>query len=176
MPLWPCQQVRHVPELAVLIKAWCWACLTLPMAQAQCRPVACCRPRRSMKRLYDDSESQQQHSSAPVRDSQEDADLMVHPFASTTQSDQPAHGMHRTRFLSMSTPPASWSAKVFLLIGIWIVLVMHASTSKYGVAASWVITHSCSKPCFVSLAASVQQDCCDYCYVEAIMLCRGGST
>ncbi|KAL0028278.1 hypothetical protein WJX79_006817 [Trebouxia sp. C0005] len=49
------------------------------------------RPRRSMKRLYDDSESQQQHSSAPVRDSQEDADLMVHPFASTTQSDQPAH-------------------------------------------------------------------------------------
>jgi len=50
-----------------------------------------------MKRLYEDSESQQQQSSAPVRDSQEDADLMVHPFGSTTQSDQPAHGKHRTR-------------------------------------------------------------------------------
>ncbi|DBB17328.1 TPA: hypothetical protein ACH3X3_014371 [Trebouxia sp. C0006] len=48
------------------------------------------RPRRSMKRLYEDSESQQQQSSAPVRDSQEDADLIVHPFGSTTQSDQPA--------------------------------------------------------------------------------------
>ncbi|DBA75127.1 hypothetical protein WJX77_008338 [Trebouxia sp. C0004] len=49
------------------------------------------RPRRSMKRLYEDSESQQQQSSPPVRDSQEDAELMVHPFGSTTQSDQPAH-------------------------------------------------------------------------------------
>ena len=50
-----------------------------------------------MKRLYEDSESQQQQSSAPVKDSQEDADLIVHTFGSTTQSDQPAHGKHRTR-------------------------------------------------------------------------------
>lgn len=50
-----------------------------------------------MKRLYEDSESQQQQSesSSQVRArlvSQEDAELMVQPFGSRTQSDQPANG------------------------------------------------------------------------------------
>ena len=56
------------------------------------------RPRRSMKRLYEESDSQQQQQSetssqARARlESQEDAELMVQPFGSRTQSDQPATG------------------------------------------------------------------------------------
>lgn len=49
-----------------------------------------------MKRLYEDTESEQQpESSSQARarlESQEDAELIVHPFGSTTQSDQPAQG------------------------------------------------------------------------------------
>lgn len=55
-----------------------------------------------MKRLYEDTESQQQQSSAPVRDSQDDADLVVHPFGSTTQSDQPLQG----RLVKLISMPA----------------------------------------------------------------------
>lgn len=49
-----------------------------------------------MKRLYGDSESQQQSetsSQARARlEAQEDAELEVQPFGSRTQSDQPANG------------------------------------------------------------------------------------
>lgn len=50
-----------------------------------------------MKRLYEDSESQQQQSESSSQararlESQEDAELMVQPFGSRTQSDQPVNG------------------------------------------------------------------------------------
>lgn len=51
-----------------------------------------------MKRLYEDSESQQTETSSQARarlESQEDAELDVQPFGSRTQSDQPANGMAR---------------------------------------------------------------------------------
>ena len=51
------------------------------------------RPKRSMKRLYEESEIQQQRSSQPVADSQDDAELERQPFGSRTQSDQPAQGI-----------------------------------------------------------------------------------
>ncbi|KAL3143333.1 hypothetical protein ABBQ38_002169 [Trebouxia sp. C0009 RCD-2024] len=53
------------------------------------------KPRHSMKRLYEDSESQQTETSSQARarlESQEDAELDVQPFGSRTQSDQPANG------------------------------------------------------------------------------------
>ena len=50
-----------------------------------------------MKRLYEDNESQRPESetSSQARarlESQEDAELLVQPFGSRTQSDQPANG------------------------------------------------------------------------------------
>lgn len=50
-----------------------------------------------MKRLYEDTESQQQQtetsSQARARlEEEEDAQLVVQPFGSRTQSDQPADG------------------------------------------------------------------------------------
>ena len=55
------------------------------------------RPKRSMKRLYADSESEQQQSESSSQararlEAEEDAELIVHPFGSRTQSDPPAHG------------------------------------------------------------------------------------
>ncbi len=49
----------------------------------------------------EESESQQQQSSVPVRDSQDDAELFVQPFGSRTQSDQPAQGVTATEFFAM---------------------------------------------------------------------------
>lgn len=49
------------------------------------------RPKRQMKPLYEDGESQelQRPGSQPVSDSEDDADLDVQPFGSRTQSDHP---------------------------------------------------------------------------------------
>ena len=58
------------------------------------RLLGCCRPKRQMKPLYEDGESQelQRPGSQPVSDSEDDADLDVQPFGSRTQSDHPEQG------------------------------------------------------------------------------------